>query len=214
MASRKTRAEIAQQTVEILERGWYTLPDGTIVSLGDSVRQSVQGSRHYAPGDFGDVFARRDKLLAGSPNPGPPRFEVYAGCCSKACGMSAARRCRLPEFRIRQESRWWLSQRQSGPGGKPGEGQRTVRLHFAGDRLLRLEPQLPVLPVHRQHDLLASGAREPRNPHMPEEKKIKDMGGPQRTDGQQSGGYRGPRRSRASALLRGVHAMLLHPQRG
>ena len=35
MASRKTRTQIAQQTIEILERGWYMLPDGTTVSLGD-----------------------------------------------------------------------------------------------------------------------------------------------------------------------------------
>ena len=87
MASRKTRAQIAQQTVEILERGWYTLPNGTTVSLGDSVRDAVQRSRHYAPGDFADVFARRDQLLAESQNPGPTRFDVV-----NATTLAAARK--------------------------------------------------------------------------------------------------------------------------
>ena len=87
MASRKTRAQIAQQTVEILERGWYTLPNGTTVSLGDSVRDAVQRSCHYAPGNFADVFARRDQLLAESQNPGPTRFDVV-----NATTLAAARK--------------------------------------------------------------------------------------------------------------------------
>ena len=87
MASRKIRADIAQQTVVILERGWYTLPNGTTVSLGDSVRDAVQRSRHYAPGDFADVFARRDQLLAESQNPGPTRFDVV-----NATTLAAARK--------------------------------------------------------------------------------------------------------------------------
>jgi hypothetical protein len=37
MVNRDARGRIARQTLEILERGWYTLPDGTTVSLGDSV---------------------------------------------------------------------------------------------------------------------------------------------------------------------------------
>ena len=87
MASRKTRAQIAQQTVDILQRGWYTLPDGTTVSLGDSVREAVQRTRHYAPEDFGDVFARRNQILAGSQNSGPTRFDVV-----NATTLAAARR--------------------------------------------------------------------------------------------------------------------------
>jgi uncharacterized protein (TIGR02452 family) len=87
MASRKTRAEIAQQTVEILERGWYTLPDGTTVSLGDIVRDAVQRTRLYAPDDFGDVFARRDQLLTEVQNSGPTRFDVV-----NATTLAAARR--------------------------------------------------------------------------------------------------------------------------
>jgi len=87
MASRTTRAQTAQQTVEILERGWYTLPDGTTVSLGDSVRRAVQRSRHYTPDDFGDVVARRDRLLAEIQNPRPTRFDVV-----NATTLAAARK--------------------------------------------------------------------------------------------------------------------------
>ena len=51
MASRKTWAQITQQTVEILERGWYTLPDEMTVSLGYGVRNAVQRTRHFVPGE-------------------------------------------------------------------------------------------------------------------------------------------------------------------
>lgn len=87
MASRKIRAQIAQQTVDILQRGWYTLPDGTTVSLGDSVRDAVQRTRHYAPEDFADVFTRRDRILAESQVPGRTRFDVV-----NATTLAAARR--------------------------------------------------------------------------------------------------------------------------
>ena len=87
MASRKTRAEIAQHTVEILERGWYTLPNGRTVSLGDSVRDAAQGSRHYAPEDFGEVFARRDQMLAAIPDSGPAQIDVV-----NATTLAAARK--------------------------------------------------------------------------------------------------------------------------
>ena len=87
MASRNIRAEIAQQTVEVLERGWYTLRDGTTVSLGDSVRHSVRRSRHYAPDDFDEVFARRNQLLAERLNPGSMQIDVV-----NATTLAAARR--------------------------------------------------------------------------------------------------------------------------
>jgi uncharacterized protein (TIGR02452 family) len=87
MANRNTRAQIAQQTVEILQRGGYSLPDGTTVSLGDSVHQAVQRSRHYSPDDFGDVFVRRARILAEIETSGPTRFDVV-----NATTLAAARR--------------------------------------------------------------------------------------------------------------------------
>lgn len=87
MASRKTRAQIAQQTVDLLQRGSYTLPNGTTVSLGDSVHDAVQRTQHYAPDHFAGVFARRDQILAERQDSGSTRFDVV-----NATTLAAARK--------------------------------------------------------------------------------------------------------------------------
>jgi uncharacterized protein (TIGR02452 family) len=59
MVSRNTRARIARETVEILERGWYVAPDGRRVSVAELLAHARAGTRLYAPGDFAEVFRRR-----------------------------------------------------------------------------------------------------------------------------------------------------------
>ncbi len=66
MASRNTRARIARETVEILERGWYVAPDGGRVSVAESLAGARAGTRFFGPDDFGEVFRRRD-ARAGRP---------------------------------------------------------------------------------------------------------------------------------------------------
>jgi uncharacterized protein (TIGR02452 family) len=63
MAKRITRARIARETVEILERGWYAA-DGTQVSVSDLLARARAHSRLYTPDDFGEVFRRRDERAA------------------------------------------------------------------------------------------------------------------------------------------------------
>jgi uncharacterized protein (TIGR02452 family) len=64
MAGRNTRALIAKQTVQIVERGEYSLADGSTVSIAGAVKSAVAGTVHYAPQDFAGVFEKRDAILA------------------------------------------------------------------------------------------------------------------------------------------------------
>jgi uncharacterized protein (TIGR02452 family) len=61
MASRNTRARIARETVEILERGWYAAPGGRKVSVSDLQAHARAHTRLYAPDDFAEVLRRRDE---------------------------------------------------------------------------------------------------------------------------------------------------------
>lgn len=58
MAQRSVRAEIARQTVEILNRGTYSLPDGSTVSIAEPLKHSCENTVLYRPTDFADVFTR------------------------------------------------------------------------------------------------------------------------------------------------------------
>lgn len=58
MASRTKRAQIAQQTVDILKRGNYSLPDGTVVSIANQLKATCGGTVHYTPDDLDEILAR------------------------------------------------------------------------------------------------------------------------------------------------------------
>jgi uncharacterized protein (TIGR02452 family) len=63
MASRTTRAEVARQTLAILDRGGYSLPDGREVSIRDGLDHSRSGSVVLGPEDFDEILRRRDRIL-------------------------------------------------------------------------------------------------------------------------------------------------------
>jgi uncharacterized protein (TIGR02452 family) len=75
MGSRKERAQIASETVEILRRGWYETPRGKQVDISAAQRQAEAASRHYQPEDFAEVFRERDRRIA-KPAATPTRFHV------------------------------------------------------------------------------------------------------------------------------------------
>lgn len=50
---------VAKTTLEILDAGQYTLPDGRTVSLGDSVRRAVEGTRLYTPEQLATLIDAR-----------------------------------------------------------------------------------------------------------------------------------------------------------
>ena len=69
MASRSQRAEIARQTVSILEQGSYTLPTGGEVSIRDRLAQAVRRTELIAPDDVPAIRETRDRLLESLADP-------------------------------------------------------------------------------------------------------------------------------------------------
>ncbi len=49
---RTQRASIAQETLDIVERGEYRAPSGTVVRIADDVARSCAGTRLFRPSDF------------------------------------------------------------------------------------------------------------------------------------------------------------------
>ena len=49
---RTQRATIAKETVDILERGYYTAPSGLTIDISGDLRHAVEGSRLYRPTNF------------------------------------------------------------------------------------------------------------------------------------------------------------------
>ncbi len=76
MSSRKGRAEIARETLKILKTGAYESPNHHSVNIASALQHSITHSTLYAPQQFPEVFALRDKRLAAVPCPGETRFEV------------------------------------------------------------------------------------------------------------------------------------------
>ena len=86
MASRSQRAEIARQTVSILEQGAYTLPAGGEVSIRDRLAQAVRRSELIAPDDVPAIRETRDRRLQSLPDPRELRVRVES-----ATTLAAAR---------------------------------------------------------------------------------------------------------------------------
>ena len=54
---RTTRAQIAQETVAIADRGWYQTPAGQRVEIGPWMQSCLQGTRLYDPDELGQLLA-------------------------------------------------------------------------------------------------------------------------------------------------------------
>ncbi len=66
MASRNQLAQIGRETLDILNRGAYTAADGSAVHIADDLRRARDGSVHYAPERFAEVFRLRDEIVAAA----------------------------------------------------------------------------------------------------------------------------------------------------
>ena len=76
MVNRKARASTARKTLDIVDRGEYTLPGGHTVSIARAVRDAITGTVHYAPKDFARVFEERDLILNGTTKVDATQFQV------------------------------------------------------------------------------------------------------------------------------------------
>jgi uncharacterized protein (TIGR02452 family) len=94
MSTRTKRAEIAHETLRILETGSYQFPPGTKIDISQALEYAIAETRLYAPQEFPKVFALRDERLAASPCPRELRFEVVNGTT-----LAAARRLVLEQHR-------------------------------------------------------------------------------------------------------------------
>src|SRR5215469_5056849 len=75
MSKRTTRAQIARETLTILEEGVYLHPNGERIPLRDELASARSNSVLYSPDRFQDVFQQRDQLLQGRTHT-PVAFEV------------------------------------------------------------------------------------------------------------------------------------------
>ncbi|MEK8127837.1 TIGR02452 family protein [Paenibacillus filicis] len=78
--NRVARSHMARETLNILERGFYTTPSGSRVDLGEAVRRAVEGSKLYTPDELPRIqekaLARLDVNTQESGETGGPRIEV------------------------------------------------------------------------------------------------------------------------------------------
>lgn len=63
MPSRKQRAQIAKQTVEIMQQGYYVTATEQTVHLLQDLQRAKERTRLYVPDDFFEVSTERKKLL-------------------------------------------------------------------------------------------------------------------------------------------------------
>jgi uncharacterized protein (TIGR02452 family) len=76
MPKRSTRAQTAQETVEILRRGAYVAPAGGTVVIGGALASARAGSVLYRPDSFAAVRRLRDRLLTERNRSAAIEFEV------------------------------------------------------------------------------------------------------------------------------------------
>jgi uncharacterized protein (TIGR02452 family) len=81
--SRGNRAQIAQETVQFAERGWYELPDGDRVDFTEAMNRCLQETTLYTPEEL-------DRLVAQTGPPPNPRQTVIE--VSNETTLSAAHR--------------------------------------------------------------------------------------------------------------------------
>jgi uncharacterized protein (TIGR02452 family) len=91
MDERSKRAQVAEQTLEILSHGRYSLPDGTVVSIAEALKQAVEQSIHYTPESFTDVFHRRDRDVGDRRTSAGTEFRMI-----NATTLAAARELATP----------------------------------------------------------------------------------------------------------------------
>lgn len=76
MPSRKGRAQVARETLEILESGTYETPGGKTVDIVPHLAFAVKNTRLYCPHQFPEVYANRDAKLGGISGAGGIELKV------------------------------------------------------------------------------------------------------------------------------------------
>ncbi|HJT78739.1 MAG TPA: TIGR02452 family protein [Gemmataceae bacterium] len=110
MSTRTKRAQVAQETLTILEDGAYLHPSGRRIAIRDDLASARSRSVLYSPEQFQDVLQRRDQLLRAR-SPAPVTFEVV-----NETTLHAARRLVEGELGARVLALNFASARRPGGG--------------------------------------------------------------------------------------------------
>ena len=76
MARRRERAEIANETLEIIEKGFYKKIKGAKIEIQKLLDFSRFNSIHYKPSDFSSIFLKRNKIFKSKKRNSKTEFEV------------------------------------------------------------------------------------------------------------------------------------------
>ncbi|MEM7037870.1 MAG: TIGR02452 family protein [Bacteroidota bacterium] len=85
MSSRSKRRVIAQETIDIMERGHYTTEDGHKVSIRTTQKKAVEGSFSVHPDHWDSVLSEAQSRLKHAENAPEARLEVVAETTFAAC---------------------------------------------------------------------------------------------------------------------------------
>jgi uncharacterized protein (TIGR02452 family) len=137
MSKRTARAQIAQQTMTILEEGAYLHPSAGRIPLRDELASARSRSVLYSPDQFQEVFRRRDQLLRDRPSV-PIAFEVV-----NETTLHAARRLIEGEPGVRVLALNFASARHAGGGFLKGSQAQE-------ESLARASGLYPCIAQHRE----------------------------------------------------------------
>ncbi len=145
MSGRTTRAQVAQETVDILEKGRYVGPSGRPVVICADLEAARTGSILYRPADFEALFRRRDQILHARGDRSPVDFEVV-----NETTLHAARRL-VQERGERVLALNFASARNPGGGFLNGSQAQEESLARASGLYACIAPLTEMYEVNRQH---------------------------------------------------------------
>ncbi|WP_020474259.1 TIGR02452 family protein [Zavarzinella formosa] len=90
---RTTRMQLAQETVEIVNRGNYKLPDGRKVSIQAMVEECLQDTHFHEPNDYRRL---REEALTRPAFPGPASVELRNETTLEGIGRTLAEHPNVP----------------------------------------------------------------------------------------------------------------------
>lgn len=74
--NRKQRAEIARETLEIIDRGIYLNKKNESIELSQDLAKATENSKHYRPEMFEDIFLEVTQIVKNNSQKNKTKFEI------------------------------------------------------------------------------------------------------------------------------------------